>query len=127
MFQTFSKAWGIKPKALLLKEEKKVHGDLSKEDSREVPETKQEPLNPSKIQDSKEPLEKGKIQKEILGDERSIVVKQVEKGEEKQGQKKREIIHEKEVISLEYHKYIIFLLFIINILSLVVILFLVLK
>jgi len=95
MFQTFSKAWGIKPKPLLLKEEKKVHGDLSKEDSREVPETKQEPLKPSKIQDSKEPLEKGKIQKEISGDERSIVVKQVEKGEEKQGQKKKEIIYEK--------------------------------
>jgi hypothetical protein len=103
MFQTFSKAWGIKPKAVIISkvetiEREKV--DLQKEEiQKEVEKPSTKPFEVTK------PLAT-KIQENVL---------------ETKLEKIQETSFHGETVSLAYHKHIVFLLFLLNIISLVVV------
>jgi len=103
MFQTFSKAWGIKPKAVIISKvetiEREDKVDLQKEEiQNEVAKPSTKPFEVTK------PLAP-KIQENIL---------------ETKLEKIQESFHG-ETVSLAYHKHIVFLLFLLNIISLVVV------
>ena len=104
MFQTFSKAWGIKPKAVIISKveaiEREDKVDLQKEEiQKEVAKPSTKPFEVTKPLDTK-------IQENVL---------------ETKLEKIQETSFHGETVSLAYHKHIVFLLFLLNIISLVVV------
>ena len=119
MFQTFSKAWGIKPKVLPIVTSKVEHLE-DKEQEVEVFEAKREIVKVERVEKHK--LDPPKAVEHVEKVEPKIETKFERKEPEVQREVQRIEVKEskEETISLAYHKHIVFLLFLLNIISLLV-------
>jgi hypothetical protein len=93
MFQTFSKAWGIKPKAFVEKASVVLNADDIKE------------VNSSENDHNLKRNQKEHSKEDIFKDKEKVKEKE----------------QSSETVSLAYHKHIVFLLFLLNIISLIVV------
>ena len=130
MFQTFSKAWGIKPKPSLviskieLPEEHNVKVEPIIRDNNTIEELEKtierevaKALERAKALEAKpmeiaKPTELAKPKEIVKTVEKEVRVKEVKEVQERP---------KEETVSLAYHKHVIYLLFLLNIISLIVV------